>query len=241
VSAAVTRNQRFTRSNPCPICDGCDGDPRGQGKRCSGFVNVQAGYAHCSREELAGNIDANGAGLYAHRLSGACWCGVSHGDEAPRTREVEIVYPYRDEHGALLFEVVRRPGKRFAQRIPDGAGDWVWKLGDTRRVLYRLPELIASDPNKPVWITEGEKDADTLAARGIISTCNPTGAGKFGVVADSARVVLRDRDVVIVADRDKPGEAHALDVAARLQDVARSVRIVVARAPHKDARAPLPT
>ena len=37
-------------------------------------------------------------------------------------------YDYRDESGHLLFQVVRKPGHKFLQRRPDGAGDWVWNI-----------------------------------------------------------------------------------------------------------------
>ena len=234
MTAAVSRGQRHLGANRCPICGGNDGDPRGQGKRCSGFTSEGGEYVHCSRSELGGAIEANGAQLYAHRMVGLCRCGQSHGGTAAPARERDTVYSYADERGIELFQVVRKPGKKFLQRVPDGAGGWLWKLGDTRRVPYRLPGLIAADPGKPVFIPEGEKDADNLSSRGLVSTCNPGGAGKWSFVADTARVVLRDRDVVVVADRDEPGERHALDVARRLEGAARSVRIVVPPAPHKD-------
>ena len=44
------------------------------------------------------------------------------------------------------------------------------------RVLYRLPEVLAAGE---VWVVEGEKDADSLAALGIVATCNAGGAGKW--------------------------------------------------------------
>ncbi len=44
---------------------------------------------------------------------------------------------------------------------------------------YRLPELAAADPRRSVFVVEGEKDADRLAALGAVATCNPGGAGKW--------------------------------------------------------------
>jgi hypothetical protein len=78
-------------------------------------------------------------------------------------------YNYVDEAGVLLFEVLRYPVKRFLQRRPDADADegWSWKLGDVRRVLYRLPEVIAAAAaGTTVYVVEGEKDADRLAADG---------------------------------------------------------------------------
>lgn len=67
---------RFTKSAPCPICDGYDGAPRGRGVRCYGFLSKN--YAHCSREEFAGGLPVDRAGTYAHFLGDSCRCGKTH-------------------------------------------------------------------------------------------------------------------------------------------------------------------
>jgi len=130
-------------------------------------------------------------------------------------------YPYRDERGVLLFEVVRFEGKQFAQRQPDGRGGWVWSLDGIRRVPYRLPELLKTVG--AVYITEGEKDADRLADLGLTTTCNPCGAGNWRPEFDQH---FAGRDVVILPDNDGTGLAHADDVARSLHAVAKSVRVV---------------
>jgi AAA domain len=135
------------------------------------------------------------------------------------------VYDYRDEKGVLLFQVCRTAGKDFPQRVPDplAPSGWRWRLGDTRRVLYRLPQLLeAIEAGRDVWICEGEKDADALAARGRAATCNPGGAGKW--LPEYAET-FRDVPVTIIADRDQPGRAHARAVAAALSGVAAAVDI----------------
>ena len=54
-----------------------------------------------------------------------------------------------------------------------GGWSWNWKLGDVRRVPYRLPELIkAVTNNETIYIPEGEKDVDNLAKIGFVATCN---------------------------------------------------------------------
>ena len=88
----------------------------------------------------------------------------------------EQVYSYQDEGGALLFQVVRLPGKTLRVRRPDGKGGWEWKMGNARRVLYRLPELIA-EPDDLILIVEGEKDVETLRAKDLTATTNSFGAG----------------------------------------------------------------
>lgn len=156
---SVSAAQRHTRRERCPICDGAESDPRGQGKRCTGFTSNDGLWVHCSREEHAGAISQNDAGLFAHRMRGWCFCGTTHGEDLrPVTNTIEATYDYRDESGALLYQVVRKAGKRFMQRRPDGAGGWIWKLEGTRRVLYRLGELIADDADRTVYVVEGLRD-----------------------------------------------------------------------------------
>jgi len=138
--------------------------------------------------------------------------------------DITATYDYVDEQGTLLFQVVRKPGKQFLQRRPDGDGSWIWKLGDTRRVLYRLPEVIAAVTNgDTVFVVEGEKDADRLTAEGFVATCNPHGAGKW---RSDYNTTLKGANVVIVADRDNPGRTHASEVATQLDGIAASIKLV---------------
>ncbi len=139
-------------------------------------------------------------------------------------KKIAGTYPYHSAGGELLYEVVRYEPKDFRQRRPDGKGGWTWNLNDTPRVLYRLPELIAADKNSWVFVVEGEKDADNLAALGLVATTNTGGAGKWGKLASDSP--LNGRRVTILADKDSPGRKHAQDVARRLYGRASEVRIV---------------
>jgi hypothetical protein len=133
-----------------------------------------------------------------------------------------VTYDYRDERGALLFQVVRKPGHKFSQRRPEGAG-WVWNLKGTRRVIYRLPQLLGSDGLDPVFICEGEKDADNLARLGFVTTTNPGGAGKW---RGEYSVFLSDRDCTILPDLDTTGIEHAAVVERLLYGHAHTVKII---------------
>lgn len=143
-------------------------------------------------------------------------------------------YDYTDENGILLYQVVRQPDKRFLQRIPDPTAQsgWTWRLGNTRRVLYRLGELIQGiKDGREVWIPEGEKDADTFAGLNMIATCNSGGAGKW---LPEFAVFFADAIVTIVADRDDPGYEHARRIRDSLIGIATSVQMVEAKS-GKDA------
>ena len=104
--------------------------------------------------------------------------------------------------------------------------DWSgWCIGGmpTPRPLYRLPDLLAT-PAARVYVTEGEKAADAARAVGLTATTSPHGSKSAGKADWSP---LAGRDVVILPDRDAPGERYAADVA-RLATAAgaKSVRIV---------------
>jgi Virulence-associated protein E-like domain len=170
-------------------------------------------------------------------------------------KPIIAAYPYHDEQGALLFEVVRfdtaEPLERFKQRRPDGQGGWIWKTKGTRIVLYRLPEVIrAVQAGKRILVCEGEKDANTALVRlGFVGTTMPGGVGKWRREFDE---FFRGADVVVVSDNDQqlkdpktgvpmfhpdgrsmlPGQDHAAAVARRLSKVAAHVRTIIF--PQKD-------
>jgi len=158
-------------------------------------------------------------------------------------------YPYHDEAGTLLYEVVRfAEPKEFRQRrpnpdfLPDRRPSatnpqWIWSLKDVRRVPYRLRELIAdlaARPKEPVALVEGEKDVDSLRGVGVIATTVPGGAGKFSHVRDQLRELLKGRRVAVIADDDpvderagfKPGLKHATECCQGLWDVVESIKLV---------------
>lgn len=140
----------------------------------------------------------------------------------------DITYDYRDEDGRLLHQVVRnkKPGgsKMFYQRKPDGHGGWVKNTDGVRRVLYRLSEVIrARDAGETIFVVEGEKDADNLAAHGLTATTNAIGAGKW---KPEYNPYLKGADVVILPDNDEPGREHARVVARELGPFAKRIKVV---------------
>lgn len=147
--------------------------------------------------------------------------------QQPASRErarIVDTYDYVDERGELLFQVVRLDPKGFRQRRPDGNGGWEWSLRGTRRVLYRLPQVLAAvAAGQPVWVVEGEKDVHALERAGEVATCNPQGAANWSKVDPSP---LAAADVIVVRDRDPDGVKWAADVEASLVGKAARVRVV---------------
>lgn len=179
-------------------------------------------FGNCATEDILAALDLT-------------WADVSAAQEERRTGEwtpageASDVYDYRDEQGELLFQVLRVPqsggGKTFRQRVPDRSTKtgWRWAIGDTRRVPYRLPEVLAAVAGgRMVYVVEGEKDVHTLARHGYTATCNPQGAGKW---LEQYSALLSDAHVTVIADRDKPGQAHARQVADSLAAYAAAVSI----------------
>jgi hypothetical protein len=139
-------------------------------------------------------------------------------------REV-AAYDYTDEAGKLLFQVVRFEPKDFRQRRPEGAG-WTWSLGNTRRVLYRLPAVLkAAESGETVYVVEGEKDVHAVEHVGSVATCNPGGAAKW---RDDYTTSLTGAAVVVVADCDPTGRDHGRRVLKSLQSAGVAARLVEA-------------
>jgi hypothetical protein len=140
-------------------------------------------------------------------------------------------YSYADEEGRVLYVIERlEPGrdgarKTFLTRYPNGKGD--------RRVVYRLTAVMAAAcDGRTIYFVEGEKDADRLAALGYVATTSVHGAGKW---RHEYAEPFDGGTVVIIADRDEPGLAHAHTVAASLRQVGCTVRIMQSAAVAKGA------
>ena len=136
-------------------------------------------------------------------------------------------YDYLDENGVLLFQKMRyveEDGRKtFRQRKPDGNGGWEYSLGDVPRVLYNLPAVIkAKQDGHPIWVVEGEKDANTLIEMGIIATTMPNGAGSWTDIHTEA---LAGATVEIISDNDETGKKHAAHVLEELTNAGCSAQV----------------
>jgi putative DNA primase/helicase len=135
-------------------------------------------------------------------------------------------YDYVDEDGVLVYQSCRYEPKDFRQRRPDGKGGWVYEkaLEGVRRVLYRLPDIIeAAASERPIYLVEGEKDADTLASLGYAATTNAGGAKAW---REEYAATLKGAAVVILPDNDDVGRAFAEQAAASLVNAGCQVQVV---------------
>lgn len=138
------------------------------------------------------------------------------------TRPVKVAeYPYCDENGKLLYTVVRYSPKTFRQRAADGSPS----VKGIRRVPYGLPAVIAEARAAGlILVLEGEKDVETARSINVVATCNSGGAGKW--TDDHTQHLRGAAEVIVVADRDTPGRAHAAQVADSLRRAGIPYRVV---------------
>ena len=145
--------------------------------------------------------------------------------------ELVATYDYVDENSKLVYQVCRFAPKDFRQRRPDGKGGWIWNLKGISRVLYKLPEVRTA---QIVAVTEGEKDAESLAKFGIVATTNAGGAEKW---RDEYSETLQGKDILIFGDDDEPGRKHVAQVIASLTGKARSIKKIALPKGYKDISA----
>lgn len=143
-----------------------------------------------------------------------------------RQETISCVYEYRDEDGTALVKVARTPEKSFPVCHLGADGQWYWGRGPYASLLYRLPELLAAvRAGKPVYVVEGEKDVESMAAMGYVATCNLGGGGK-GKWPEGVSGYFAGADVCVIPDNDQPGRSHAEEVCRDLIRTAKRVRLL---------------
>lgn len=135
-------------------------------------------------------------------------------------------YEYTDADGAVIYRTKRqeRPGerKKFLAEHQRGK-EWVFGIKGIPRVLYRLPDILASDPAQPVYLVEGERKADKLASWGFVAT-----AVAFGVNGwqRSYSAALTGRTVIILPDNDDVGHGFAQKARDDLEAAGATVHVI---------------
>lgn len=119
-------------------------------------------------------------------------------------------YEYRTPNGRLVGRIVRYHPKDFRPQVPDSAGGWRFGGFPQPRPLYRGHKLTTDGP---VWVVEGEKDADRLSEH-VDNVVTWAHGAKSWSKADWAPVA--GREVKIVADADAEGRQAAQDLGNHL-------------------------
>ena len=149
--------------------------------------------------------------------------------EAREKRRIEAVYNYVSINGAYAFTKIRCEGKKIIygklqnDRFTYGLGHDVGRK--SYKAIYGSLQTInkAIAEGKPIFIPEGEKDADTLIKQGYTAF---TYGGVNDWQSDFATLVQR-ADVYILADNDEAGKRVAETIQNDIKTVAKSSKIIV--------------
>ncbi len=124
--------QRYTETEPCPICGGWENHQRGSGGRCHGYLSSHnPKLAFCS--QVPSGDEASG--VYKHRTAGKCGCGSKHQlnhDRKPASRKK-----------VRRNKVNRKKVKRKTKKTSTAKGDKAKSTGRQEPqdgYVYRDPE-----------------------------------------------------------------------------------------------------
>ena len=102
---------------------------------------------------------------------------------------------------------------------------------------YRLPELLAAPAAEPMFVCEGEKDADNVAALGLIATTNPGGAKVWQ--PELAQWFKGKQLLYVLEDNDEPGRMHTAKITAALRDIVPTIVPVTFPSCRRKATSPI--
>jgi len=149
--------------------------------------------------------------------------------ESRERKKIEAVYNYVSCNGTYAFTKIRLEGKkilygilendRFTYGLPRNTPRKSLKAiyGDVKALNKAITEC------KPIFIPEGEKDVDTMTKQGYTSF---TYGGVNDWQSDFAEVV-RDADVVILADNDQAGIKVANTILNDIKSVVKSAKVII--------------
>src|SRR5262245_43434356 len=200
----------------------------------------------CRGKYLNVKIDRDGACWFCrdceHRgpQSGALSGGGGNGKGKGKGRggglgDPVAIFDYEDEFGRRLFQVLRfePPGRPKTFRQRTGPDQVEWSIEGVRRVLFKLPELVAEiAEGRVIFVVEGEKDVLILRKHGVPATTKPMGAVTEDIQAKGKRWLgeysetLRGADVVLCGDNDAPGREHMRIVARCFNGVVKRLRVL---------------
>ena len=233
----ITKKSKGKDQYICPFCGSGTG-PNGTGAftyypetqnyncfKCSENGDIFTLYAHKNHLDLKADFPR-----IVEELSAKYGVGTESHGTSSQASPVERQHVYRNPDGSIF-------AKKIILKYPDGNKRVRWSLFDTQTGSYlsgglagqKAPlynaDLLYSRKDSMVYITEGEKDADTLLRFGFISTTIPNGAS-FSKWIDLYNDGLQDREIVIITDNDSAGRQYGETVAKNVRKIAKSVKIV---------------
>lgn len=141
-------------------------------------------------------------------------------------KKIEAVYHYKDEKGAYQYSKIRLTGKDIRYiTINEKADTYAWgKPKGSKPTLYGIHRSMRTiKKGFPVYITEGEKDADNLQKLGLTAVT----AGGVSDWRTQYALLFIGASVVILPDNDEPGRKLAKEIQKDLRPYAFSVKVVL--------------
>lgn len=205
-------------------------------KSGSGYVSLCP--AHNDREASLSITEGKDGRILFHCFAG-CTCdeiceaiGIKQKDlfsesenryyEKPKTKALDREHIYRDENDIII-------AKKKIFRLSDGGKTAIWEryengeyragLKGIEPPLYHLSRVVKE--LETVYITEGEKDTETVEKMGYTATTIPNKKWLL-----QHKIPLQNKDIVIIRDIDDAGKKQADNTAAELLEVAKSVKII---------------
>ena len=150
-------------------------------------------------------------------------------DPAPAARpkfEIVRTHSYHDENGVEVWQKIKLADGTFRCRRREG-DRWIYNLDGIKPIPYRLDKIVDAPD---VIITEGERDADTVAALGYPATSAPNGKDSW---PDEITTIFAGKVIRIIYDAGN--DAAAFRVALKLSAVCKDVFILKIPLPDHEA------
>ena len=158
--------------------------------------------------------------------------GLPHSQVGGNRADKEARYTYQYPDGSYAWTktrfVTKSGKKRFRCEVFDETTkQWSSSRPEGVPLLFNLAAIatvLATYPDIPLLVVEGEKDVNTAGELGVLATTNADGAGKWRIEDTQALIKLGVRKVVVCPDNDGPGIDHGIDVAKTFQQASIEVR-----------------
>lgn len=191
------------------------------------LINCLAG---CNYRDILAEIGLKDSDLFSDEKPRSTW---REKIEGYIKKPIEAVYDYKDATGKYLYSKIRFVGKHIKYAVVDHKADR-YKLGkpEGSYTLYNLPAALkAIKKGVPVYITEGEKDVDTLKKLHLTAV---TAGGVSDWRSEFAHYFTGAK-VVILPDNDAPGLDLKDKIISDLKPFAHSIKwVVTSKAEHGD-------
>lgn len=127
-------------------------------------------------------------------------------------------YDYIQPDGTPFLRVARlvdeRGKKTFKQYKYDTLFEsWLPGKPEGPEIPYKLPELLAANPDEPWWLVEGEKSVNYLRSLGLQATTASGGSSKW---APELNEWFTGRDVFVIPDNDDIGRTYARKIVVAI-------------------------